>query len=70
MTPYVCGVHMNSPHNPHHAGASGGSDINNIETSPTEEKYLLYGKLKWNKKKKKNVEISLKKIWREKKKKH
>ncbi|KAI7854298.1 Six-hairpin glycosidase-like protein [Circinella umbellata] len=43
LTPYVCGVHMNSPHNPHHAGASGGSDINNIETSPTEEKYLLYG---------------------------
>ncbi|KAI9493008.1 Six-hairpin glycosidase-like protein [Zychaea mexicana] len=43
LTPYVCGVHMNSPHNPHHAGASGGTDISNIETSPPEEKYLLYG---------------------------
>ncbi|KAI9321243.1 Six-hairpin glycosidase-like protein [Dichotomocladium elegans] len=43
LTPYVCGVHMNSPHNPHHAGASGGSDINNIDTSPPEEKYILYG---------------------------
>lgn len=44
LTPYVCGVHMNSPHNPHHAGASGGTDINNIDTSPPEEKYILYGK--------------------------
>ncbi|CDS06236.1 hypothetical protein LRAMOSA08764 [Lichtheimia ramosa] len=43
LTPYVCGVHMNSPHNPHHAGASGGTDINNIDTSPPEEKYILYG---------------------------
>ncbi|KAI8989993.1 Six-hairpin glycosidase-like protein [Pilobolus umbonatus] len=42
-TPYVCGIHMNSPRNPHHAGASGGTDIGNIESSPPEEKYLLYG---------------------------
>ncbi|KAI8147607.1 Six-hairpin glycosidase-like protein [Fennellomyces sp. T-0311] len=43
LTPYVCGVHMNSPHNPHHAGASGGTDVTNIDTSPPEEKYILYG---------------------------
>lgn len=43
LTPYVCGVHMNSPHNPHHAGASGGTDIGNIDTSPPEELHLLYG---------------------------
>lgn len=43
LTPYVCGVHMNSPHNPHHAGASGGTDISNIDSSPPEEKYVLYG---------------------------
>jgi endoglucanase len=42
-TPYVCGIHMNSPRNPHHAGASGGTDINNIDSSPPEEKYILYG---------------------------
>jgi endoglucanase len=34
---------MNSPHNPHHAGASGGSDIGNINSSPPQEKYILYG---------------------------
>ncbi|KAI8089409.1 Six-hairpin glycosidase-like protein [Halteromyces radiatus] len=43
LTPYVCGVHANSPHNPHHAGASGGTDINNINTSPAEELHILYG---------------------------
>jgi endoglucanase len=43
LTPYVCGIHMNSPRNPHHAGASGGTDIGNINSSPPEEKYLLYG---------------------------
>ncbi|PHZ16691.1 Six-hairpin glycosidase [Rhizopus microsporus ATCC 52813] len=43
LTPYVVGIHMNSPRNPHHAGASGGTDINNIDTSPPEEKYVLYG---------------------------
>jgi endoglucanase len=34
---------MNSPANPHHAGASGGTDINNINNSPPTEKYVLYG---------------------------
>lgn len=43
LTPYVCGIHMNSPRNPHHAGASGGTDIGNINNSPPEEKHLLYG---------------------------
>lgn len=42
-TPYVCGIHMNSPRNPHHAGASGGTDINNVDTSPPEEEHVLYG---------------------------
>ncbi|KAG2174774.1 hypothetical protein INT43_005836 [Umbelopsis isabellina] len=43
LTPYVVGVHMNSPANPHHAGASGGTDINNINTSPPQELNVLYG---------------------------
>ncbi|KAG0749679.1 hypothetical protein G6F57_004934 [Rhizopus arrhizus] len=43
LTPYVCGIHMNSPHNPHHAGASGGTDISNIDTSPPVEAHVLYG---------------------------
>lgn len=34
---------MNSPANPHHAGASGGTDIGNINTSPPTETYVLYG---------------------------
>lgn len=34
---------MNSPANPHHAGASGGTDINNINNSPPTEEYVLYG---------------------------
>ncbi|KAI9323762.1 Six-hairpin glycosidase-like protein [Dichotomocladium elegans] len=42
-TPYVVGVHHNAPRNPHHAGASGGLDIENIDTSPPHEKYVLYG---------------------------
>ncbi|KAK7061604.1 endoglucanase [Favolaschia claudopus] len=33
----------NSPSNPHSAMASGGNDINNIDTSPAEEAYVLYG---------------------------
>lgn len=43
LTPYVVGIHMNSPRNPHHAGASGGTDIGNIDSSPPVEKYVLYG---------------------------
>ncbi|KAI9262068.1 Six-hairpin glycosidase-like protein [Sporodiniella umbellata] len=41
-TPYVCGIHMNSPQNPHHAGASGGTDIGNIK-SPKIAAHVLYG---------------------------
>ncbi|KAI9252301.1 Six-hairpin glycosidase-like protein [Phascolomyces articulosus] len=40
-TPYVIGVHPNSPQNPHHAGASGGSSLRNIDRGDTE--YILYG---------------------------
>ncbi|RIA96962.1 Glycoside Hydrolase Family 9 protein, partial [Glomus cerebriforme] len=36
-TPYVIGVHPNSPQNPHHSGAQGGTDIN----GPTLN--ILYG---------------------------
>ncbi|KAF0386839.1 Six-hairpin glycosidase [Gigaspora margarita] len=38
-TPYAIGVHPNSPQNPHHAGASGGTDINN----PPQTLHVLYG---------------------------
>ncbi|KAI0033793.1 glycoside hydrolase family 9 protein [Vararia minispora EC-137] len=41
--PYVVGVNPNSPSNPHSAMASGGSDINNIDTVPAQEAYVLYG---------------------------
>lgn len=44
-TPYVVGVHPNSPANPHSAPASGGTDIDNINTSPKEERWTLYGAL-------------------------
>lgn len=44
-TPYVVGVHPNSPANPHSAAASGGTDIDNIDTSPSEERWTLYGAL-------------------------
>jgi len=41
--PYVVGSNPNSPANPHSAMASGGNDINNINTSPPQEAYVLYG---------------------------
>jgi len=41
--PYVVGMNPNSPRNPHAALASGGNDINNINTSPPAETYVLYG---------------------------
>jgi endoglucanase len=41
--PYVVGVNPNSPVNPHSALASGGTDINNIDTSPINETHILYG---------------------------
>ncbi|KAJ6539213.1 glycoside hydrolase family 9 protein [Mycena capillaripes] len=42
-SPYVVGVNPNSPTNPHSAMASGGNDIGNIDTSPPQEAYVLYG---------------------------
>lgn len=41
--PYIVGVNPNSPINPHSAMASGGSDINAIDTSPEREAYVIYG---------------------------
>ncbi|KAJ7095252.1 glycoside hydrolase family 9 protein [Mycena belliarum] len=41
--PYVVGSNPNAPANPHSAMASGGSDIANIDTSPAQEAYVLYG---------------------------
>ncbi|TFY80816.1 hypothetical protein EWM64_g3196 [Hericium alpestre] len=41
--PYVVGSNPNSPVNPHSAMASGGDDINAIDTSPAQEAYVLYG---------------------------
>ncbi|KAJ7499052.1 glycoside hydrolase family 9 protein [Mycena latifolia] len=41
--PYVVGSNPNSPANPHSAMASGGNDIGNVDTSPPQEAYVLYG---------------------------
>jgi len=41
--PYVVGANPNSPQNPHSAMASGGNDIGNINNSPPQEAYVLYG---------------------------
>jgi len=41
--PYVVGMNPNSPSNPHSAMASGGTDIGQIDTSPPQEAYVLYG---------------------------
>ncbi|KAI0921378.1 hypothetical protein AcW2_006371 [Taiwanofungus camphoratus] len=43
--PYVVGQHPNSPQNPHSALATGASpaDIDNINTVPAHEAYVLYG---------------------------
>ncbi|CAG8798239.1 38020_t:CDS:2 [Gigaspora margarita] len=39
---YVVAVHPNSPKNPHHAGAHGGTNVENL-FDPPETKYPLYG---------------------------
>ncbi|KAF9910755.1 hypothetical protein BX616_010784 [Lobosporangium transversale] len=44
-TPYVVGVHPNSPANPHSAPASGGTDVDNIDSSPEKMMYTIYGAL-------------------------
>ncbi|KAK9712270.1 hypothetical protein K7432_007264 [Basidiobolus ranarum] len=41
-TPYVVGVHSNSPVNPHHAGAHGGTDVGNLNNPPVNQN-VLYG---------------------------
>ncbi|KAL1740949.1 glycoside hydrolase family 9 protein [Schizophyllum fasciatum] len=43
--PYIVGINPNAPKNPHSAMASGGNDIENIDNSPEEEAYVLYGAL-------------------------
>ncbi|KAG2222099.1 hypothetical protein INT45_007985 [Circinella minor] len=42
-TPYIIGIHPNSPQNPHHAGASGGTNIRNIDSGQTS--HVLYGSI-------------------------
>ncbi|KAI1316438.1 hypothetical protein EDD11_010001 [Mortierella claussenii] len=44
-TPYVVGVHPNSPLNPHSASASGGNDPGTIDSYPEKEAYTIYGAL-------------------------
>ncbi|CAG8470369.1 20393_t:CDS:10 [Cetraspora pellucida] len=39
---YVVAVHPNSPKNPHHAGASGGTNVGNL-SDPVNTMYPLYG---------------------------
>lgn len=41
--PYVVGANPNSPQNPHSAMASGGNNISDINNSPPQEAYVLYG---------------------------
>ncbi|CAG8796518.1 1195_t:CDS:2, partial [Gigaspora rosea] len=43
-TPYIVGVHPNSPQNPHHAGAHGGNDVSNLN-NPPQTQNVLYGAL-------------------------
>ncbi|KAI9253267.1 Six-hairpin glycosidase-like protein [Helicostylum pulchrum] len=43
FSPYVCGIHKNSPHNPHHAGASGGTNLKKINSEPKHMAHVLYG---------------------------
>ncbi|KAG2058833.1 glycoside hydrolase family 9 protein [Suillus hirtellus] len=43
QAPYIVGANPNSPQNPHSAMASGGNNISDINTSPPQEAYVLYG---------------------------
>ena len=43
IAPYVVGSNPNSPVNPYSAMASGGNNTKEIDTSPPEEAYVLYG---------------------------
>ncbi|KAF9928303.1 hypothetical protein FBU30_002477 [Linnemannia zychae] len=44
-TPYVVGVHPNSPINPHSAPATGALNDNDINNIPKQERWTLYGAL-------------------------
>ncbi|KAF8974347.1 glycoside hydrolase family 9 protein [Flammula alnicola] len=41
--PYIVGVNPNSPQNPHSAMASGGISVDEIDTVPAQEAYVIYG---------------------------
>ena len=43
LVPYVVGVNPNSPSNPHSALASGGFDVDKIDSDPAQEAHILYG---------------------------
>ena len=43
LVPYIVGVNPNSPSNPHSALASGGFDVDKIDTDPAQEVHVLYG---------------------------
>ncbi|KAF8934292.1 hypothetical protein BGZ58_005808 [Dissophora ornata] len=45
LTPYIVGVHPNSPINPHSASASGGNDPGTLDSYPAKEAYTIYGAL-------------------------
>ncbi|KAF9360540.1 hypothetical protein BGX26_008960 [Mortierella sp. AD094] len=44
-TPYIVGVHPNSPANPHSALAAGGKGTDSIDTYPVKEAHVLLGAL-------------------------
>lgn len=43
LVPYIVGVNPNSPSNPHSALASGGYDVDKINSDPPQEAHVLYG---------------------------
>jgi hypothetical protein len=43
LVPYIVGVNPNSPSNPHSAMASGGYDLDKIDSDPPQEVHVLYG---------------------------
>lgn len=43
LVPYIVGVNPNSPSNPHSAMASGGYNLDKIDSDPPQEAHVLYG---------------------------
>ena len=43
LVPYIVGVNPNSPSNPHSALASGGYNVDKIDSDPPQEAHVLYG---------------------------